>query len=424
QRGNMDKPNFWERHEAKFYTFGHFYANIYGQVMIDYMPHEPLKGPLKVLLIAYSHVFSLALIVVVPCYFGYHYRLLMAAVDSRMQLVLYVGFANTLIKYVTVVLTYMANTLHFRGINHGCTMRRARLEEDFMAGYRGPRWPKRRFETFMYYKFFLINIMMIVQVCGIFASSGGDESDDPSAQASRALRTQFAIYSFVLWNYTEHMADYFFWMNSNVLKYLRVLQQQLMRALQRVRLLARSRRRGMFMANCSRLCDRLAALRQNFIEIHALYVESFRIHQLQLLGLTLTTLINNLTNFFTIFNLVSAHSLANASYPVLISVLYAFTYYLDTYIVTLVNEQIKQEMTSLALVIGQFSGYPSLQPPSLDQEASLRLEQFSLQILQHRPPMLCGLLYLDRRLIYLIAVTAFSYFITLVQFDLYLQNTR
>ncbi|KAH8304743.1 hypothetical protein KR044_004222, partial [Drosophila immigrans] len=419
RRGAMEKPTFWERHEAKFYTFGHFYANIYGQVMIDYMPHEPLRGPLKVLLIGYSHAFSVLLIVVVPCYFGYNYRLLMAAVDSRMQLVLYVGFVNTLIKYVTVVLTYMANTFHFAGINHGSTVRRARLEADFVAGYRGPRWPKRRFEVFMYYKFLLINTMMIVQVCGIFAGAGG-EADDEDAKASSRLRTQFAIYSFILWNYTEHMADYFFWMNSNVLKYLRLLQQQLLRVLRQVRFLARGRRRGMFMVNCGRLCDRLSELRGNLSEIHQLYVESFRTHQMQLLGLTLTTLINNLTNFFTIFNLVSSHSLAGASYPVLISAVYALTYYLDTYIVTLVNEQIKQEMSNLGLVVRQFSGYPSLQPPSLEQE----LEQFSLQILQHRPPMLCGLLYLDRRLIYLIAVTAFSYFITLVQFDMYLRNTR
>ncbi|KAH8411836.1 hypothetical protein KR215_011723 [Drosophila sulfurigaster] len=416
----MNKPTFWERHEAKFYTFGHFYANIYGQVMIDYMPHEPLKGPLKLLLLIYSHTFSLTLIVVVPLYFGYNYRLLMAAVDSRMQLVLYVGFANTLIKYITCVLTYMANTFHFKGINNGSTMKRAHLERDIVDSYRGPRWPKRRFEIFMYYKFTLINTMMIIQVCGIFASAGYVPDDDADAKASSRLRQQFAIYSFILWNYTEHMADYFFWVNSSVLKYLRLLQQQLQQVLRQVRHVQRTRHRGMFMVNCGRLCDRLALLRQRFIEIHQLYVESFRIHQLQLLGLTLTTLINNLTNFFTIFNLVSSHSLANASYPVLISAVYALTYYLDTYIVTLVNEQIKQEMENLSLVIGQFSGYPSLQPPSLDQE----LEQFSLQILQHKPPMLCGLLYLDRRIIYLIAVTAFSYFITLVQFDMYLANTQ
>ncbi|XP_034490320.1 gustatory receptor 10a [Drosophila innubila] len=419
---SVGKQSFWERHEYKFYKYGHIYANIYGQVMIDYMPQEPLQAPLKTLLIVYSHAFSLMLIVVVPCYFGYNYRELMATIDQRMQLVLYVSFANTLIKYATVIVTYMANTFHFKAINHRCTLKRARLEANFTANYRGPRGPKKRFELFMYYKFVLINIMMIIQVCGIFAVD--TDADENAAK----LRMQFAIYSFVLWNYTENMADFFYYINSSVLKYLRQLHQQLHSLLRQVRRLTnvprrgrgRGRGRGMSMVNCCRLCDRLSLLRKCFAEIHDLYVESFRMHQWQLLGLMLTTLINNLTNFFTIFNLLATHSLANVSYPIVVSVVYALAFYLDTYIVTLVNEQIKLELYNLALKMRQFYSYPSLQPPSLDQE----LEHFSLQLLQYRQPMLCGLLHLDRRLIFLISVTAFSYFITLVQFDFYLRTTR
>lgn len=52
----------------------------------------------------------------------------------------------------------------------------------------------------------------------------------------------------------------------------------------------------------------------------------------------------------------------------------------------------------------------------------IQIEHLSLELLNYQPPMLCGLLHLDRRLVYLIAVTAFSYFITLVQFDLYLRK--
>ncbi|KAM8720442.1 hypothetical protein ACLKA7_006482 [Drosophila subpalustris] len=408
-----NRKSFWERHEHKFYKYGHIYANIYGQVMIDYMPQAPLQGPLKKLLIVYSHVLSLMLIVVVPCYFGYNYRQLMATIDRRLQLVLYVSFANTLIKYATVIVAYMANMLHFKAINHRCTWKRARLESKFAANYHGPRSPKRRFELFMYYKFGLINVLMILQVCGIFAV----------ADAAK-LRTQFAIYSFVLWNYTENMANYFYYINSSVLKYLRQLHQQLNSLLGQVQQLSKVRRngrggRGMFMFNCCQLCDQLSLLRQRFAEIRDLHVENFRMHQLQLIGLMLTTLINNLTNLFTIFSLLATHSLGHVSYPIVVSAVYALAFYLDTYIVTLVNEQIKLELCNLALTMRQFCSYPSLQPPRLDQE----LEHFSLQLLQHRQPMLCGLLHLDRRLIYLISVTALSYFITLVQFDLYLRTT-
>lgn len=438
----VEPQSFWERHEYKFYRYGHIYANIYGQVLIDYMPQAPLQAPLKTLLIVYSHAFSLMLIVVVPCYFGYNYRELTATIDQRMQLVLYVSFANTLIKYATVIVTYLANTLHFKAINHRCTLKRSRLESNFKADYHGPRWPSKSFEMFMYYKFFLINIMMIIQVCGIFAVAGGSDTDAKVQNAAK-LRMQFAIYSFVLWNYTENMADYFYYINSSVLKYLRQLHQQLRLLLRQVRQLSNGRRcgsrRGMFMINCGRLCDRLSLLRLRFTEIHDLYVENFRMHQLQLLGLMLTTLINNLTNFFTIFNLLATHSLAHVSYLIVVSVVYALAFYLDTYIVTLVSEQIKFELHNLTLTMRQFCSYPSLQPPSLDQEVPnliintnsfklslypLQLEHFSLQLLQHRQPMLCGLLHLDRRLIYLISVTAFSYFITLVQFDLYLRTTR
>ncbi|XP_064538620.1 gustatory receptor 10a [Drosophila montana] len=403
-----DRRSFWERHEYKFYRYGHIYANIYGQVIIDYVPQRQMRSTLKTLLIGYSHVLSLLLIVVLPCYFGYNYRALTATDDRRMQLVLYVSFSNTLIKYATVIVTYMANTFHFRAINHGCTLQRARLEAAFAASYRGPSWPKRSFELFMYFKFVLINIMMIAQVCGIFALAGA---------ANGQLRTQFAIYSFVLWNYTENMADYFYYINSSVLKYLRLLHLQLCAALGQLR-----RLQSQPLNHCGRLSHRIARLRACFGDIHALYVSSFRMHQFQLLGLMLTTLINNLTNFFTIFNMLATHSLANVPYPIVVSGLYALGFYVDTYIVTLVNEHIKVEQARLALTVRQFCDYPT--PGTPRRRLSRELEQFSLQLLQYRQPMLCGLLHLDRRLIFIISVTAFSYFITLVQFDIYLRSTN
>lgn len=364
-----EAQSFWERHELKFYRYGHIYANIYGQVIIDYVPQRPMRAPLKSLLIAYSHVLSLLLIVVLPGYFGYNYRELTATDDRRMQLVLYVGFANTLIKYATVIVTYMANTFHFEAINQHCSLQRAHLQAAFAASCRGPSRPKRSFELFMYLKFGLINIMMVVQVCGILAVAGIDTDSNGSSR----LRIQFAIYSFVLWNYTENMADYFYYMNSSVLMYFRLLHVQLRAELGQLRRLdlyahPHPLRRGMLMLCCSRLCDRIGVLRERFAAIHALYVDSFRMHQLQLLGLMLTTLINNLTNLFTIFNLLATSSRAIASFPVVVSGVYALGFYLDTYLVSLVSEYIKVERTRLALTIRQFSESPALQPPSLNQE--------------------------------------------------------
>lgn len=362
---SIEGRSFWERHEYKFYRYGHIYANIYGQVIIDYLPQKPLRAPFKALLMAYSHAFSLMLIVAIPCYFGYHFQSLTATDDRRMQLVLCVSFANTLIKYVTVIVTYLANTFHFKDINHRCTLQRAKLEAAFAASYHGPRGPKRSFERFMYFKFVLINIMMVIQVCGIFAVAG-TETD---AEDAVGLRRQFAIYSFVLWNYTENMADYFYYINSSVLKYLRQLHQQVHAMLAQLRRLrGQPPRPGMLMMQSCRLCDHLALLRSRFVEIHKLYVHSFGMHQFQLLGLMLTTLINNLTNFFTIFNLLATQSLADVSYPVVVSALYALGFYIDTYIVTLVNEQIKVELRHLSLTMRRFCDYPSLRPPSLDQE--------------------------------------------------------
>lgn len=357
--------SFWERHEYKFYRYGHIYANIYGQVIIDYLPQKPLRAPFKALLIAYSHAFSLMLIVAIPCYFGYHFQSLTATDDRRMQLVLYVSFTNTLIKYVTVIVTYLANTFHFKDINHRCTLQRAKLEAAFAASYHGPRKPKRSFERFMYFKFVLINIMMVIQVCGIFAVAGTERD----AEDSVCLRRQFAVYSFVLWNYTENMADYFYYINSSVLKYLRQLHQQVLAMLDHLQRLGElPPRPAMLMMQSCRLCDRLAVLRSRFVQIHALYVQSFGMHQFQLLGLMLTTLINNLTNFFTIFNLLATQSLADVSYPIVVGAVYALGFYIDTYIVTLVNEHIKVELRYMSLTMRRFCDYPSLRPPSLDQE--------------------------------------------------------
>ncbi|EDW07384.2 uncharacterized protein Dmoj_GI14894 [Drosophila mojavensis] len=418
-----ERQTFWERHELKFYRYGHIYASICGQVIIDYAPQRPIRAPFKLLLIAYSHVLSLLLIVVLPGYFGYNYRALTATDDRRIQLVLYVGFANTLIKYATVIVTYVANTCHFEAINQRCSLQRARLQAAFAASYRGSGWPKRSFELFMYLKFVLINLMIIVQICAIFAiaridsdtdSDSDSDSDSAAAAQGRRLRIQFAIYAFVLWNYTENMADYFYYVNSCVLLYFRLLHMQLQEELEQLRRLGCGR---LLLYGC-RLCDRIGLLRERYAQIHGLYADSFRMHQFQLLGLMLTTLITNLTNLFTIFNLLATSSCAFGSFPIAVSGVYALGFYLDTYLLSLVGEYIKVEQTRLALTVRQFSESPALQPPSLNQE----LEQFSLLLMHCRQPMLCGVVYLDRRLIYLISVTAFSYFITLVQFDIYLRT--
>ncbi|EDW78330.1 uncharacterized protein Dwil_GK19244 [Drosophila willistoni] len=406
--------SFWDRHEYKIYKYGHIYAFIYGQVIIDYVPQKPMRAPLKTFLIAYSHVLSLMLIVVLPCYFGYYFRELTESRDRRMQLLLYVYFANTAIKYVTVIVTYLANMVHFTAINHRCTMQRLKLERAFARTYvHGSKYPKQRFEFFMYFKFCLINIMMVIQVCGIFAIYGSE------AESQSHIRMHFAIYGFVLWNYTENMADYFYFINGSVLKYLRQLHIQVQMAWQDCCKLRQ--------LHSAQMCDRLEELRRCFNQIYALHRESFRMHQLQLMGLMLATLINNLTNLFTIFNMLAKQTLEEISYPIVVSSLYALGFYIDTYIVTLLNEHIKMELQSLTLSMRRFS-----ELETLDIRLDREIEEFSLLFMlmggdqdeDRGHVMLCGMLHLDRRLVYLIAVTAFAYFITLVQFDLYLRKSK
>ncbi|KAH8408824.1 hypothetical protein KR009_001067 [Drosophila setifemur] len=400
-----DKRSFWERHEYKIYHYGHVYAFIYGQVVIDYVPQQALRRPIKRLLIVYSHLLSLLLIVVLPGYFGYHFRTLTDTRDRRLQLLLYVSFANTAIKYATVIVTYVANTVHFDDINQRCTNKRSHLEREFKNA---PNGPKKPFEFFMYFKFCLINLMMIIQVCGIFAQYGAGEKG-----AVNQVRVHFAIYAFVLWNYTENMADYNYFINGSVLKYYRQLNLQLDSLREEA---GRLRPGGMFLQRCCELSDRLEEIRRRCREIHALQKESFRMHQFQLLGLMLSTLINNLTNFYALFHMLAKQSLEEVSYPLLVGSFYATGFYIDTYIVALINEHIKLEMESVALTMRRFA-----EPPAIDERLTREIEHFSLELLNCHSPMLCGLLHLDRRLVYLIAVTAFSYFITLVQFDLYLR---
>ncbi|KAH8344932.1 hypothetical protein KR067_010994 [Drosophila pandora] len=401
-----DDLTFWDRHEFKFYQYGHVYAVIYGQVVIDYVPQKALKRPIKVFLICYSHLFSLVLIVVLPGYFCYHFRTLTDSVDPRLQLLLYVSFANTAIKYATVIVTYLANTVHFEAINQKCTYRRMHLEKEFK---KAPKEPKIPFEFFMYFKFCLINLMMIIQVCGIFAQYGEGEKGTVSQ-----VRVHFSIYAFVLWNYTENMADYCYWINASVLKYYRQLNIQLDHLRQDM---ANLKPTGMLLHRCCELSDRLEVLRRRCQEIKDLQKESFRMHQFQLMGLMLSTLINNLTNFYTLFHMLVKQSLEDVSYPVLVGSFYATGFYIDTYIVALMNEHIKQELEGMALTMRRFS-----EPPERDVRLTREIEHFSLELLNCQPPMLCGILHLDRRLVYLIAVTAFSYFITLVQFDLLLRK--
>ncbi|EDV46052.1 gustatory receptor 10a isoform X1 [Drosophila erecta] len=401
-----ERKSFWERHEFKFYQYGHVYALIYGQVVIDYVPQRALRRGVKVLLIAYGHLFSMLLIVVLPGYFCYHFRTLTDTLDRRLQLLFYVSFANTAIKYATVIVTYVANTVHFEGINQRCTMQRMHLEDEFRSA---PQEPKRPFEFFMYFKFCLINLMMMIQVCGIFAQYGEGGKGSVSQ-----VRVHFAIYAFVLWNYTENMADYCYWINGSVLKYYRQFNLQLGSLRDEMDGL---RPGGMLLHHCCELSDRLEELRGRCREIHGLQRESFRMHQFQLIGLMLSTLINNLTNFYTLFHMLAKQTLEEVSYPVVVGSVYATGFYIDTYIVTLTNEHIKLELEAVALTMRRFA-----EPRELDERLTREIEHLSLELLNYQPPMLCGLLHLDRRLMYLIAVTAFSYFITLVQFDLYLRK--
>ncbi|KAH8256532.1 hypothetical protein KR038_000733 [Drosophila bunnanda] len=402
------EPSFWDRHEFKFYQYGHVYAVIYGQVVIDYIPQRRLKRSVKVLLLLWGHLFSLLLIVVLPGYFGYHFRTLTDTRDRRLQLLLYVSFANTAIKYATVIVTYVANTVHFEAINQRCTLQRMQLEREFRDA---PSEPKDPFEFLMYFKFCLINLMMMIQVIGIFAQYGEDSQKE--GMVSR-VRVHFAIYAFVLWNYTENMADYCYWINASVLKYYRQLNLQLGSLQEEMMGL---RPGGMLLQRCCGLSDRVEELRRRCTEIHGLQRESFRMHQFQLIGLMLSTLINNLTNFYTLFHMLAKQSLDEVSVPVLVGSAYATGFYIDTYIVTLVNEHIKLELEGVALTMRRFS-----EPSTWEERLTREIEHFSLELLNCQPPMLCGLLHLDRRLVYLIAVTAFSYFITLVQFDLYLRK--
>ncbi|EDX01976.1 gustatory receptor 10a isoform X1 [Drosophila yakuba] len=401
-----ERKSFWERHEFKFYRYGHVYALIYGQVVIDYVPQRALKRGVKMLLIAYGHLFSMLLIVVLPGYFCYHFRTLTDTLDRRLQLLFYVSFANTAIKYATVIVTYVANTVHFEAINQRCTMQRMHLEDEFKNA---PQKPKRPFEFFMYFKFCLINLMMMIQVCGIFAQYGEGGKGSVSQ-----VRVYFAIYAFVLWNYTENMADYCYWINGSVLKYYRQFNLQLGSLRDEMDGL---RPGGMLLHHCCELSDRLEELRRRCRDIHDLQRESFRMHQFQLIGLMLSTLINNLTNFYTLFHMLAKQSLEEVSYPVVVGSVYATGFYIDTYIVTLVNEHIKLELEAVALTMRRFA-----EPREMDERLTREIEHLSLELLNYQPPMLCGLLHLDRRLMYLIAVTAFSYFITLVQFDLYLRK--
>lgn len=339
-----ERKSFWERHEFKFYRYGHVYALIYGQVVIDYVPQRALKRGVKVLLIAYGHLFSMLLIVVLPGYFCYHFRTLTDTLDRRLQLLFYVSFTNTAIKYATVIVTYVANTVHFEAINQRCTMQRTHLEFEFKNA---PQEPKRPFEFFMYFKFCLINLMMMIQVCGIFAQYG-----EVGKGSVSQVRVHFAIYAFVLWNYTENMADYCYFINGSVLKYYRQFNLQLGSLRDEMDGL---RPGGMLLHHCCELSDRLEELRRRCREIHDLQRESFRMHQFQLIGLMLSTLINNLTNFYTLFHMLAKQSLEEVSYPVVVGSVYATGFYIDTYIVALINEHIKLELEAVALTMRRFA---------------------------------------------------------------------
>ncbi|XP_037941385.1 gustatory receptor 10a-like [Teleopsis dalmanni] len=341
---------------------------------------------------------------------------LIANSDGIWQLELVVNVGNTVFKYIVVVITYIANHAHYDHI-YEITSTRQRLEDIFDAPSNDYQTdvPKRRFETMLLFKFGLINSTMGVQLAHILYQY---------CTGAPTARAQFTIYTFVLWNYTENMADYFFFMNASALKFCRQLHVQLKqlthKSYQVYKFNRQAGQRGMTMQLCVMLCDRLDILAQRYHEIYELYSSSVHMHQWQMLGLVLTTLISNLTNCYTIYSLFVKHKLSEYTIVILLSTIHALAFYLDTYIVILTSDSLHEELKSIKQTMRLFN-----ESSNLDIRLDQTIENFMLKLLSCKIDLrICGLFKLDLHLAYLIAATAFSYFITLIQFELNLNNLQ
>lgn len=350
--------SFWERHKHNIYKYGHIYATLYGLMVINYIPQRSTNTFAYRLANIYGHALSICLIVVLPIYFVRNISALTAAHDQRGQLLQLVNFANTLLKYITVVVTYIANFAHYAAIR-AVTRERQQLEDDFDGSLRAAtgydEHPRRQFEAMLLFKFALINAMMVVQVGNILFQH---------FTGAHSVRVYIAIYTFVLWNYTENMADYFYFINSSALKFYQQLNQQLRQVVREAKLLHYFRlcgqRRGTVPHFCGLLCDRLDTLVQRYQQINRLYQDSLTMHQFQILGMVFITLISNLTNSFILFNLFVKHSGASASPAIVLNALHAIIFYVDTYIVALVSENISLEMQNINQTLRQFNQFSML----------------------------------------------------------------
>ncbi|XP_039954327.1 gustatory receptor 10a [Bactrocera tryoni] len=404
--------SFWERHKHNIYKYGHIYATLYGLMVINYIPQRPTNTFTHRLAVIYGHVLSVCLILVLPIYFARNISVLTAAGDQRGHLLLLVNFANTLLKYITVVVTYVANFAHYAAIR-AVTRVRQQLEDDFNGSLRAlpacDEHPRKQFEAMLLFKFGLINAMMAVQVANILYQH---------FNGAHPVRVHIAVYTFVLWNYTENMADYFYFINSSALKFYQPLNQQLHQVLRENKLLhyfrLRGQRRGTVTHLCGLLCDRLDTLAQRYRQINQLYQDSLTMHQFQILGLVFITLISNLTNSFILFNLFVKHSESGVSPAIVLNAVHAIIFYVDTYIVALVSENINLELRNINQTLRQFN-----QLALLDERLQQTVEGFALYVMNNRVEVpICGLFMLDRSLTFVTASTALSYFITLVQFDM------
>ncbi|XP_075168769.1 gustatory receptor 10a [Haematobia irritans] len=411
------KLSFWEAHKAKIYVFGNIYATINGLMVINYLPKKSNKSLRYYLAEVYCHLLSFGLIIIIPIYFRWNLQYLVETKDNRWKLQLLVTFSNTFIKYCTVFVTYIANCVHGKDIRY-VTKRRQSLEDEFNRMCHDldddDDQPQTKFEFMLLFKFVLINIMMLVQIAQIVYQY---------FSGSHAVKIYFQLYTFLLWNYTENMADYFYFINCSALKFIRQLKRQIEKSLNENRRYAiyyqSNRNSGLIGHLCCLLCDDLDALNHRYRKICGLYKDSVKMHQFQIFGLVLTTLISNLTNLFTLFNLLVKHK----SYPIteiLLNFIFSIVFYIDTYIVALISEQINIEMNSMRLIVKRFD---EIIP--LDWRLEETIENFALSLIMFNGRFrICGLFYLDRHLTFLTASAGLAYFITLIQFDINWSNFK
>ncbi|XP_013100549.2 gustatory receptor 10a [Stomoxys calcitrans] len=408
------KLSFWEKHKVNIYIFGNIYATINGLMVINYIPTTSTKSLRYYLATIYCHVLSFAIIILLPLYFFWNLQYLVETKDRRWKIQLLVNFSNTFIKYCMVVVTYIANFVHYKDIRY-VTKRRQSLEEEFNRICQGlSEEPRTKFEFMLLFKFGLINAMMMVQIAQISYQY---------FMGSNAVRVYFQLYTFFLWNYTENMADYFYFINCSALKFLHQLKQRIQKSYEKNRRYVRYRRHyrrtGLVGHLCCVLSDHLDSLNQRYGQICKLYKDSVLMHQFQILGLILTTLISNLTNFFTLFSLLSKHKSYRFT-DIALNCIFATVFYIDTYIVTLISDRIYMEMDAIRLMVQKFS-----ELPRLDWRLEETIENMSFSLLTYDGRFrICGLFYLDRHLTFLTASAGLAYFITLVQFDINWNNFK